>query len=96
MRALRVRLVGLGASLVLVLTGIGGVGTALANYDVNLAAACFNVAVADRGGANAQSINVAQGNATVANDYGTATGGNNIACLAVAAGDGGTKDPKKH
>ena len=96
MRTLRVRLVGLGASLVLVLTGIGGMGTALANHDVNLAAACFNVTVADRGGANAQSINVAQGNATVANDRATAFGGDNVACVAVAAGDGGTKDPKKH
>src|SRR3712207_7580351 len=61
---LRVRLVGLGASLVLVLTGIGGMGTALAQEEVNLnvAAACFNVGVDDRGGENAQSINVAQGN----------------------------------
>ena len=77
MRALRVRLVGLGASLTLVLTGIGGVGSALANDEVNLAAACFNVAA--YGGANAQSVNVAQGNATVA-----ATGGTNIACIAVS------------
>ncbi len=87
MQALRVRLVGLGASLVLVLTGIGGVGTALANHEANIAAACFNVGVADRGGANAQSINVAQGNYTEANDYATAYGGTNAACVAVAAGD---------
>ena len=93
MRALRARLVGLGASLVLVITGIGGAGTALANHDVNLAAACFNVGVADRGGANAQSINVAQGNYTEANQNATATGGTNVACVAAAVGDGGTKHP---
>ena len=87
MRTLRVRLVGLGASLVLVLTGIGGMGTALANHEANLAFACFNVADADRGGANAQSINVAQGNFTQANDRATARGGTNVACVAVAAGD---------
>ena len=80
MRALRVRLVGLGASLTLVLTGIGGVGSALANDEVNLAAACFNVGVAAYGGANAQSVNVAQGNATVAS-----TGGTNIACTLAPA-----------
>jgi hypothetical protein len=85
MQALRVRLVGLGASLVLVLTGIGGMGTALAQYEVNVAAACNNVAFADRGGANAQSVNVAQGNYTEANDFATAVGGTNAACVPIAA-----------
>ena len=59
MRALRVRLVGLGASLVLVLTGIGGVGSALAFHDDNVAVACNNVDVATSGGTNEQSINSA-------------------------------------
>ena len=59
MRALRVRLVGLGASLVLILTGIGGVGSALANHDDNVAVACNNVDVATSGGTNEQSINSA-------------------------------------
>ena len=105
MQALRVRLVGLGASLVLVLTGIGGVGSALATHDDNVAVACPVVGVADRGGANAQSFNLAQGNATTATGRtggtgtgggGTATGGTNAACIAVAADDHGTKHPKKH
>ncbi len=64
MRALRVRLVGLGASLVLVLTGIGGVGSALANHDDNVAQACNNVGVAATGEVNDQAINVTQGDST--------------------------------
>ena len=95
MRTLRVRLVGLGASLVLVLTGIGGAGAALAYHDDNVAVACPVVGVASTGGANAQSFNVAQGNYTAAagrtggtgtGGGGTATGGTNVACVAVAAG----------
>ena len=96
MQALRVRLVGLGASLVLVLTGIGGVGSALAYHDDNVAVACPVVGVAATGGANAQSFNAAQGNYTAAagrtggtgtGGGGTATGGVNAACIAVAAGN---------
>ena len=95
MQTLRVRLVGLGASLVLGLTGIGGVGSALANHDDNVAVACPVVGVADTGGANALSFNAAQGNYTEATGRtggtgegggGTATGGTNAACIAVAAG----------
>jgi hypothetical protein len=53
MRALRVRLVGLGTSLVLVVTSLVGAGTALADHDNNVAVACSksNADIATSGGA---------------------------------------------
>ncbi len=80
MRALRVRLVGLGASLVLVLTGIGGMGTALANHDATAqAAACFIVTAGRTGGVN---IVAPSQTANQANVF-----GDNVAaqCVALAA-----------
>ena len=55
MRALRVRLVGLGASLVLGVTSLVGAGSALAQNNVH--AVCHNVDIATSGGTNRQSIN---------------------------------------
>ena len=59
MRALRVRLVGLGASLVLGVTSLVGAGTALADHDNNVAVACFksNADIATSGGAHGPSSN---------------------------------------
>ena len=59
MRALRVRLVGLGTSLVLVVTSLVGAGTALADHDNNVAVACSksNADIATSGGANGPSSN---------------------------------------
>ena len=57
MRTLRVRLVGLGASLVLGVTSLVGAGTALADHDNNVAVACPVVDVATSGGTNRQSSN---------------------------------------
>ncbi len=56
MRALRVRLVGLGASLVLGVTSLVGAGSALAEKNVH--AVCHNVDIATSGGTNRQSINI--------------------------------------
>ena len=56
MRALRVRLVGLGASLVLGITSLVGAGSALAENNVH--AVCHNVDIATSGGTNRQSINI--------------------------------------
>ena len=88
MRALRVRLVGLGASLVLGLTGIGGVGTALANHDDNVAVACTSTAVGVNGGAAVSSgPAVAQGAQNNAKAPYTTAQSISAACVAVAAGD---------
>ena len=59
MRALRVRLVGLGASLVLGVTSLVGAGTALADHDNNVAVACSksNADIATSGGAHGPSSN---------------------------------------
>ncbi len=86
MRALRVRLVGLGASLVLVITGIGGAGAAMAQT-TNVVAVCNNVDVATSGGTNVQSINIFQWSSTVATGDAVVSGGTNVRCVAVAAGD---------
>ena len=85
MRALRVRLVGLGASLVLVLTGIGGAGVALATHDDNVVVACPVVNVASTGGTNVQSFNIFQWSSTVATGGAVVSGGTNVRCVAVAA-----------
>ena len=88
MQALRVRLVGLGASLVLVLTGIGGVGTALAVHDDNVAVACTSTAVGAQGGAAVSSgPAVAQGAQNNANQPNTTAQSISAACVAVAAGN---------
>ena len=88
MRTLRVRLVGLGASLVLVTTGIGGAGAALATHDDNLAVACASTAVGDNGGAAVSSgPAVAQGAQNNANQPNTTAQSISAACVAVAAGD---------
>ncbi len=93
MRTLRVRLASVGASLALVFTGVGGVGSALANHSQDatntaVAAACFNVAVAEANdfGVNNQfqAIIVEQNNNTAAFDYAVAEGGTNVACAAEA------------
>jgi 7-keto-8-aminopelargonate synthetase-like enzyme len=88
MRTLRVRLVGLGASLVLVLTGLGGAGTALANHRDNVAVACPSTAVGVNGGAAVSSgPAVAQGAQNNANAPFSTAASLSAACIAVAAGD---------
>ena len=122
MRALRVRLVGLGASLVLGVTSLVGAGTALADHDNNVAVACSKsnadiatsggangpssnnvaiaisaaphwwpiniiVAVATSGGTNVQSFNIFQRSSTVATGDAVVSGGTNVRCVAVAAGN---------
>ncbi len=93
MGTLRVRLASVGASLALVFTGVGGVGSALADHSQDatntaVAAACFNVAVAEANdfGVNNQTqvIAVFQDNDTAAYDYAVAVGGTNEACVAEA------------
>ena len=87
MQALRVRLVGLGASLVLVLTGIGGMGTALATHNNNVATACSSTAVGVNGGAAVSSgPAVAQGAQNNANAPFTTAQSISAACVAVATG----------
>ena len=88
MRALRVRLVALGASLVLGLTGIGGMGTALAFHGFNVAVACPSTAVGVNGGAAVSSgPAVAQGAQNNANAPFTTAQSISAACVAVAAGN---------
>ena len=85
MRALRVRLVGLGASLVLGVTSLVGAGTALADHDNNVAVACPVVDVATSGGTNVQSFTIVQESSTVATGDAVVSGGTNVRCVAVAA-----------
>ncbi len=85
MRALRVRLVGVGASLVLGVTSLVGAGWTLAENNVH--AVCNNVDVATSGRTNWQSITIVQGNSTVARDGTLVSGGTNVRCVAIATGD---------
>ena len=85
MRALRVRLVGLGASLVLGVTSLVGAGSALAENNVH--AVCHNVDIATSGGTNWQSITIVQENSTVATGDAVVSGGTNVRCVAIATGD---------
>jgi hypothetical protein len=88
MRALRVRLVGLGASLVLTLSGIAGAGVALAVHDDNVAVACTSTAVGVNGGAAVSSgPAVAQGAQNNANAQRTTAQSLSAACIAIAAGN---------
>ena len=88
MRALRVRLVGLSAGLVLTLSGITGAGVALANHDNNVATACPSTAVGVNGGAAVSSgPAVAQGAQNNANAPFTTAQSISAACIAVAAGN---------
>ncbi len=88
MRALRVRLVGLSAGLVLTLSGITGAGVALAYHDDNVATACPSTAVGVAGGAAVSSgPAVAQGAQNNANAPFSVAASLSAACVAVAAGD---------
>jgi hypothetical protein len=88
MRALRIRLLGLSAGLVLSISSITGAGVALANHNDNVAVACPSTAVGVNGGAAVSSgPAVAQGAQNNANaEYSTAAS-ISAACIAVAAGD---------
>ena len=88
MQAPRVRLVGLGASLVLTLSGIAGAGVALAYHDDNVAVACTSTAVGVNGGAAVSSgPAVAQGAQNNANAQRTTAQSLSAACIAIAAGN---------
>ncbi len=88
MRALRVRLLGLSAGLVLVVSSITGAGVALAYHDDNVATACPSTAVGVNGGAAVSSgPAVAQGAQNNANAPFSTAQSISAACIAVAYGD---------